>query len=426
MNEGIVNAVRTLTQAPIFLGIVTFLGLLLQKKKIHEIIDGVIKTIVGMVMLTAGSNLLTSTLTPLITKLNDVSSVKGVVPQNFAVFGAVMGEYSVSVVSAFILAFLLNLIIVKIIPWKIFKNVYLTVHVSLILSSFLIISISSAFKWEPTSLYTIITSGLILGLYNTFSPAIPRLYSKDMTQDAFTLGHNQQIGTFFAVKLAKLVGKPEDDAENIQLPKALSILKDTTISLAILMPAIFIGIGLYLGEENILELSGTTYWLVWLFLQGITFTVGFSVLLSGVRMFIAQLLPAFQGIANKFVPNAIPALDCAVFYSFSPTGSMLGFLSMLAGSIVAMVISIFFLPYVIFPSPNIVLFDGLLMGVFANRNGGWKGTIFSCFILGIFTHIMIIFLYPITGEFFGSGMTYSQTDYSFFWGPLLELFNKLF
>lgn len=377
-------------------------------------------------MLSAGAKLLTSTLTPLISKLNEVSSVKGVVPQNFAVFGAVMGKYSVSVVSAFMLGFLLNLMIVKLIPWKIFKNVYLTVHVSLILSSFLIISISSAFKWEPTSIHTILVSGVIIGLYNTFSPAIPRLFVKDMTQDAFTLGHNQQLGTFFAVKLAKLVGNPEEDAENIQLPKSLSILKDTTISLAILMPAIFIGMGLYLGEKNILELSGTTYWLVWLFLQGITFTVGFSVLLSGVRMFIAQLLPAFQGIANKFVPNAIPALDCAVFYSFSPTGSMLGFLSMLVGSIVAMIISMLFLPFVVFPSPNIVLFDGLLMGVFANKSGGWKGTIFACFILGILTHVLIIFLYPVTGEFFGSGMTYSQTDYGFFWGPLLQVFNHLF
>lgn len=108
--------ISSLTQAPIFLGLVTLVGLLLQKKKLHEIVDGVIKTMVGMVMLSTGSNLLTSTLTPLITNLNKVTGVKGVIPQNFAVYGIMLAKYTSAIVFAFILGFFINLVLVKIVP----------------------------------------------------------------------------------------------------------------------------------------------------------------------------------------------------------------------------------------------------------------------------------------------------------------------
>ena len=38
--------------------------------------------------------------------------------------------------------------------------------------------------------------------------------------------------------------------------------------------------------------------------QGLMFGAGLTIMLSGVRMIINQLLPAFQGIALKLVPNA--------------------------------------------------------------------------------------------------------------------------
>lgn len=420
MKDFLTLLVQTLSQAPIFLGLIAFIGLLLQKKKPHEIIEGVAKTVVGMVMLSSGAGMLTNTLSPLISKLNEVSGVTGVLPQNFAVFGEVMATYSSSVVFAFLIGFLLNIILVKIVPWKNCKNVYLTIHVSLILCSFLVAALPGAFGFPIDSWQTILIAGIILGIYNTFSPAISRKYTKEWTNDTYTLGHNLQVGTFFAAKIAKLVGDPEQDAENLELPEGLSILKDNAVSFSILMPIIFIGIGLAVGKEYIDPMSGTVHWLVWLFLQGITFTAGFLILLQGVRMFINQILPAFKGIADKFVKDAIPALDCAIFYPISPTGAMIGFLSALAGAMVATFITIVFqFPIIVFPSPNIIVFDGSLMGVFGNKEGGWKGAIVSSFILSLVVHLLVVVLYPLTGYLFGSGATYSQTDYSIFWTPIM-------
>ncbi len=184
--------------------------------------------------------------------------------------------------------------------------------------------------------------------------------------------------------------------------------------------------GIAIGQEGIETLSGSTYWLAWLFLQGISFTAGFTILLAGVRMFINQLLPAFKGISEKFAKGSIPALDCAVFYTFSSTGAMLGFLSATAGAILVMFLTIFLhMPIIVFPSPNVVVFDGMLMGVFGNKFGGWKGALAAGFVIGFIVHLLIIFLYPLTGELYGYGATYSQTDYSIFWMPVMMILRSI-
>ena len=426
MPDIVSTLVQSLTQAPIFLSLVTLVGLLLQRKKAHEILDGVIKTLVGMSMLSAGSNLLTGTLTPVIQKLNTVTGVQGVVPQNFSVYATMLSDYTTAVVIAFLGGFVINLLLVKVLPWKQCKNVYLTVHVALILSSFLCAATSAAFGWEIVSVPTILTSAILLGCYNTFSPAVARLYTKGVTGDAYTLGHQLQIGTGIAVLLAKAVGNPEEDADKIKLPKGLDVLKDVTVAMCILMPCIFIGMGVAIGEEGISELAGSTYWLVWLFLQGVSFTAGFTILLAGVRMFINQLLPAFKGIADKFAKGSIPALDCAVFYPVSGTGAMLGFVSAACGALVAMLVTILFkMPIVVFPSPNVVVFDGMLLGVFGNKYGGWKGSIAAGFVMVFAVHMLVIFLYPLTGVLYGGGLTYSQTDYSIFWMPVFAILSGI-
>lgn len=426
MPSVVTSIVQSITQAPIFLSLVTLVGLLLQRKKAHEILDGVIKTLVGMSMLSAGSNLLTGTLTPVIQKLNTVTGVQGVVPQNFSVYATMLSDYTTAVVLAFLGGFVINLLLVKVLPWKQCKNVYLTVHVALILSSFLCAATSAAFGWEIVSVPTIVTSAVLLGCYNTFSPAVARLYTKKVTGDAYTLGHQLQIGTGIAVLLAKAVGNPEEDADKIKLPKGLDVLKDVTVAMCILMPCIFIGMGIAIGEDGISELSGSTYWLVWLFLQGVSFTAGFTILLAGVRMFINQLLPAFKGIADKYAKGSIPALDCAVFYPVSGTGAMLGFVSAAVGALCAMLVTIVFhMPIVVFPSPNVVVFDGMLLGVFGNKYGGWKGSIVAGFVMVFAVHMLVMVLYPLTGVLYGGGLTYSQTDYSIFWTPLFAILSGI-
>ena len=100
---------QVLDQAPIFLGIITLVGLLLQKTPAGEVFEGVIKTIVGMLILNAGADLISNTITPVMQLLNDVVGVNGIMPMNEAAFAVGMSTMSETVVSIFVLGFIITL-----------------------------------------------------------------------------------------------------------------------------------------------------------------------------------------------------------------------------------------------------------------------------------------------------------------------------
>lgn len=409
-----------LDKAPIFLGLIAAIGLLLQRKKATEVVDGTIKTIIGLIILSVGAGTLLSSLGPVLGQLNGSLGVQGVLPANEAAFGVVMLTVANQVSLTFISAFLIHLLLVRILPFKRFKTVYLTVHIQLFLSAFMVVTLPEVLGLSGWQL--ILVGAILCALYWTFTPAITRALAQGFVGDDFTLGHHQQVGAWLASKMAKLFGKPSQDAEELKLTGFFSLFRDTTISLAVLMPLIFLGIGFAVGPEGITELSGDSNWVVWLLVEGLRFTAGVVILLFGVRMFIGSIVPAFKGISDKLLPNAIPALDCPTFFPYSPTGAMLGFISSVAGALIVMAATIIFkAPIIVFPSPIIMFFDGSTMGVFGNKFGGYKGAIGAGLITSIIAHAGIILLYPMTGELFGSGLMFSNIDFTLVWLPVMYL-----
>ncbi len=106
------------------------------------------------------------------------------------------------------------------------------------------------------------------------------------------------------------------------------------------MPLIFIGIGLVVGESEVTTLSGDMNWLMFLIMQGIKFSGSIMITLFGVRTFLGSIIPAFQGISEKLLPGAIPALDCPVFYPYAPVAAIIGFLGHAVGAIISVVIMV--------------------------------------------------------------------------------------
>ena len=107
--------------------------------------------------------------------------------------------------------------------------------------------------------------------------------------------------------------------------------------------------------------------------QALQFCKGLYVLMAGVRLLLAELVPAFQGISMKLVPNSKPALDCPVLFPYAPNAVILD--SSLQQSDLSLVCS---------PTPMLWITNDLTWklsnfagtaGIFANQVGGRRGTI---------------------------------------------------
>jgi PTS system ascorbate-specific IIC component len=99
---------------------------------------------------------------------------------------------------------------------------------------------------------------------------------------------------------------------------------------------------------------------------------------------------------------------------------MLGFIASVAGALVVMGATIAFnCPIIVFPSPIIMFFDGCTIGVFGNKYGGYKGALAASFVTSILAHAGVILLYPLMGSLYGSGLMFSNIDFSLVWLPIL-------
>jgi PTS system ascorbate-specific IIC component len=409
-------------QAPIFLGLVALIGLLLQRRDADEVLEGTVKTVVGIVILNAGIGVFLGSLLPLTTLLNNSFGVTGVLPDCFGPFGVAMQTFAVEISTAFVAAFALHLILVRILPLPRFKNVFLTGHIMLFNTSIAIIVGDSALGLAGTGL--IIFAAVLTALFWTIMPAIARPFSEPVTNGMFTLGHLQTMDLPAGALAGKMVSSKKSD--EIELPGILSILTDYTVLLALLIPILYIIIGVVAGADAVSTLSAGQNWIVWLILQGFGFAAGVAVVLFGVRMFLAAMIPAFEGIANRLLPGAQPALDSPLFFQYSPTGVILGFLSCFVAMVLFTVVQVAIgMSIIIFPGPIFFFFDGALAGVFGDRHGGWVGAIVAGAIMGILIDVVALLLYPLQEGFFaGTGLNFGGGDYVL-WAPIYWIINLI-
>lgn len=395
-------------EASVFLGLIALVGLLLQRRGFVSILEGTIKTIIGVIILNAGVNITLEALIPITQSLNSSFGVQAIMPDCFGPFGVVMQSLAQQVSITFVLAFVIHLILVRILPFKNAKNVFLTGHIMLFQSAWFVMALK----------YTLALDGMILigasavatGILWTVLPAMARPFTKEMTADQYTLGHLNTL----AVVIPSWIGakiKKTKKCEDIQLPGFLSAFSDYTLLLAFLMPIIYVIMGLVIGQDGITAISGGKNWIVWLILSGFGFAAGISVVLFGVRMFLSAMIPAFKGISEKMIPGAIPALDDPVFYPVAPIAVILGFVADFVASLaITLLLIAFGSPIVIIPGPIFFFFDGALAGVFGDRKGGWKGAVIGGALMGVIVQLGSILLVQFQPELLNSGLMFSGPD----------------
>lgn len=161
----------------------------------------------------------------------------------------------------------------------------------------------------------------------------------------------------------------------------------------------------------------TTYpdegnYILFALMKGAQFAAGVFIILAGVRLILNEIVPAFRGISEKIVPNAIPALDCPIVFTMAPNAVLIGFFSSFIGGIVSMFIMGALGTSIILPGVVPHFFCGATAGVFGNAKGGRKGAIIGSFLHGVLISFLPLFLMPVLGTLGFANSTFSDADFT--------------
>lgn len=405
----------------ILVGLFALIGLLLQKKKSADIVSGTLKTIMGFLILGAGANILIASLEAFGKMFNKAFSVEGIIPNNEAIVAVAQQTFGTETAMIMLLGMIVNIIIARITK---FKYIFLTGHHTMFMACLIAAILSTG---GLTGAPLVLIGALLLGILMVLFPALLQPYVREITgSNDIAVGHFGSLGYLVAGFIGKRVGNREKTTEEIKVPQSLGFLRDTSVSVSLTMTVLFIVVALFAGPAFIeTKLSGGQNFIVYSLIQAITFAAGVYVVLAGVRMLLAEIVPAFKGIADKAVPNAIPALDCPTMFPFAPNAVVIGFFS----SFIAGLISMFFLPLfglsIIVPGLVPHFFTGAAAGVFGNATGGRRGAVVGSFANGILISFLPAILLPVLASLGFKGTTFGDSDFSAV-GILLSMLIKLF
>ncbi len=411
MNEFVSTVLDIVSTPAILVALIALVGLLLQRKPTSDTVKGTIKTFVGFLVLTGGAGVVVGSLEPFGGMFQAAFNVQGVVPNNEAIVATALVDYGTMTALIMFFGMFVNILIAR---FTKFKHIFLTGHHTLYMACMLAVIFAVA-GFE--GFWLIVMGSLALGAIMSLSPFFLQPFMKTMTgNNNVGLGHFGGGGYWLAGAIGQLLrGKKENvhSTEDVNFPKGIAFLRDSTVAIALTMMIVYIIVAIAAGPEWMAE----TYpdagnYIVHSMVLGGTFAAGVFIILAGVRLILNEIVPAFKGISEKLVPNAIPALDCPIVFPFAPNAVLIGFLSSFAGGIVSMPIMVLTgLPVVI---PGVVphFFCGATAGVFGNSRGGLRGAIVGAFVQGIAISFLPIALMPVLGSLGFASTTFSDFDFT--------------
>lgn len=395
-----------LKQPALLIGIMAFVGLVALKRPIHKVMTGTLKPILGYLMLGAGADFIVANLDPLGKMIETGFHITGVVPNNEAIVSVAQKVLGIETMSILLAGLVINLLIAR---FTKYKYVFLTGHHSFFMACLLSAVLGAS---GMRGMEMILIGGFILGAWSAISPAIGQKYTLKVTDgDEIAMGHFGSLGYYLSAWVGKFAGKPEESTEKIEIPEQWGFLRDTTISTALTMTVFYLIAAVAAGPAYVATLSGEMSPFLFAIMSALKFAVGVTIVYAGVRMILGDLIPAFQGIATKVIPNAIPAVDCAVFFTYAPTAVVIGFISSFIGGIVGMFILGILGGVLIIPGLVPHFFCGATAGIYGNATGGKKGAGLGAFINGLAITFLPALLLPVLGQLGFQNTTFGDADF---------------
>ncbi|GJF17247.1 PTS ascorbate transporter subunit IIC [Mycolicibacterium cyprinidarum] len=435
--EFIVNEI--LAVPAYLIGIITAVGLIALRKSVGQVIGGALKATLGFLLIGAGASLVVKSLEPLGVMIQGAAGTQGVVPTNEAIVGIAQNEYGAQVAWLMILGFAISLVLARFTP---LRYVFLTGHHTLFMATLLTIVLATA---GLNGAVVVALGGLLLGVVMVALPAISQPWTKRITGgDTIAIGHFGTLGYIASGITGRFVGGTKSrSTEDLKLPESLRFLRDSMVATALSMVLMYLAVALiYLNKvgrdtaflafaddtgagaaENIGNylMKGVT--------EGLSFGVAVAVILFGVRTILGELVPAFQGIAERVVPGAVPALDAPIVFPYAQNAVLIGFLSSFTAGLLGLAVLSWWLGPAfgwVLVLPGLVphFFTGGAAGVYGNATGGRRGAIAGALVNGLLITFLPALLVQVLGSFGEENTTFGDADFGWY-GFLLGNAAKL-
>ncbi|MDO4776573.1 MAG: PTS ascorbate transporter subunit IIC [Cardiobacteriaceae bacterium] len=368
-----------LNNAPVLMGLIAMLGLLLQRKPLPDVVKGALMTAFGMVILQAGVGILVGIIAPInqaVQAQMGVSTGEGLSDVAFtAEYGGIVG------MSMFI-GLILHVLIARFTP---IKTIFLTGHM---LWWFPFVIVAGGVEAKLDGAMLIAVSAVLSALYWSLMPWIMRRFVWDATGDeSFLIGHPTGILALLSGYVAKAAGNKARSTEDLQIPQSLSFFKEISVAGAMVMFLIYLVAGVFLPT---LAPEGKSLFFVAID-AGLKFAAGLLVMLYGVRMLISQIIPAFKGIAEKIVPGAKPAFDVPILFGYRPNAVIIGFVVAMVASTVMILITNYFNVFGVLLLPLVVtsFFECGGAAVIGEGQGGLRGAIVGSISAAILMVVLV-------------------------------------
>ena len=384
-----------LTQPAFFVGLIVFIGYILLKRPIYDAFAGCIKALVGYLILNVASSGLVTNFRPILAGLKERFNLSAAVIDPY--FGQTAAQSAIDnigrsfsmMMMVLLIAFIVNILLVLFRKITKIRTVFITGHIMVQQSTTALWILLFCFPYL-NDLKVVIMLGILLGTYWAVSANLTVECCQDLTEGGgFAIGHQQMFGVWLVDKISGKIGNSKRKIEDVNLPGFLSIFSDNVVATGTLMIFFFGAIMLILGKDLMHTIDpsfpANRNFFFYIIEKALMFAVYLNILQQGVRMFVAELTESFQGISNRILPGAVPAVDCAAVYGFGhPNAVTLGFILGALGQFVAIIgLIVFKSPVLIITGFVPVFFDNATFSVFANHKGGLKAATIIAFASGV-------------------------------------------
>jgi PTS system ascorbate-specific IIC component len=375
----------------LLLGIVASIGLIALKRPFVRVVSGFVKTAVGVLILQTGAGQIVGAFRPIIVGMKDVLGIEGVIIDPYTTYPAVQAAAEAQIPEllswigyTMVLAFAFNILLVALRKITKIRALFLTGHIMFLQSALMTWLVWYFFglgQWP-----TIFISAVLVGLYWSIGATLNIKPTELLTDGAgFTVAHQQHLMNWVAWKIAPLFGDPKDSIDDLEFPGWLSVFtQDNVVTVPLIMLVFFTPILVWLGPQALGFESFTFKWFLAVLILELKFGVFVTIILTGVRMFVAELAVSFNGISEKLLPGAVVGVDGMAVAPYSPNSVIGGFVFAALGEALGVIILILTKsPILIIPGFVPVFFDAVITAVFANKFGGYKAVMIISFIVGL-------------------------------------------